>query len=103
MFGQLRETLMEVAEDATTSIGNDLAELSEGETPEVQALPEVPEETEEVEGEVEEVIEEVEETEEVPENLETTHPFDRPSIKQLEEAYPGLMKKFPALRDMYFR
>ncbi len=109
MFGQLKELLFDV-EGATTSAGADLAELSD-ETLDVehpdkeehdQPLEEVPEETRPEEQDEVEEVEEIEEIEEKP-PTETTHPFDRPSIKQLEEAFPGLLKKFPSLRDMYFR
>ena len=111
MFG-LRDLLFDV-EGATTSAGADLAELSD-ETLDVehpnkdkeendQPLEDLPEETRPEEQDEEEVTEpEEEEIEEKP-LAETTHPFDRPSIKQLEEAFPGLLKKFPSLRDMYFR
>src|SRR5271166_1191502 len=107
---RVNEILREVAEDSTTSIGSDVRELSEGETPEVPIVHplESEEEVEEVkdkipEDEVEESKEEIEEeVEEVPELLDT-HPFERPTIKQLTETYPDISKKFPSLKDMYFR
>src|SRR5208337_3668946 len=97
MFTWMRDCpFYEIQEDSTTSVGDDIRELSEGEeeTPVV-----LPVEEEEEEGEVEE--EEGEEEEEP--SPELTHPFDRPSLKVVEEAFPGLLKKFPSLRDMYFR
>lgn len=30
-------------------------------------------------------------------------PYDRPSMQQLREAFPELFKKFPSLRDIYYR
>ena len=97
---------MAIEDDSTTSIAADEAELSE--ELEVKS----PEEAEEksVEADVNDETEPEEETEELeekeeeaqPENL-STHPFDRPSIKAIEEKFPGFFKQFPALRDMYFR
>lgn len=107
-----------IEESSTTTIGNDIRELSEvdneveeheGEE-EVQVLPPGEQEEkgdEEVEGETEdeegegESEEEGEEEEELEDKL--THPFSRPSLKAIEEQFPGFFKKFPQLRDMYFR
>lgn len=116
MLVGLRDILMDVAGDeVTTSIGADVAELSEGEIEETQSETEeqppldepeveVPEEqdVEELEVEEEEEAEIESEEEEQPESLDL-HPFDRPTIKQLNEIYPDLFKKFPSLREMYFR
>src|SRR5258708_40226989 len=105
-------SLMDVAEDSTTSIGADLIELSDEsldvEHPHKEETEEHNQPLEETleEGRPEEQDEEIEEKEveeTLEQHVESTHPFDRPSIKQLEEAFPGLMKKFPSLRDMYFR
>jgi hypothetical protein len=103
--------LREVAEDSTTSVSADLAELSEGEVDApIVHPPDAGEEGEQIEEEEEEQAGEVEEeeTEETQEEAEEvpeldTHPFERPSLKSVEEAFPGLLKKFPSLRDMYFR
>lgn len=94
--------MAEILEDSTTSIGDDLRELNndtEVETPEEEEITE-----EKPEDFIEEEEEEEEESKE--EELEpeiSTHPFDRPSLKSVEEKFPGLLKAFPALRDMYFR
>jgi hypothetical protein len=116
--GKLADRLLDVAEDATTSIGADLAELSEGsedttvvEHPDVEdeeeevVVPGEEEEEEEVTSEEEEDEEEEveDEPEEVPENIADLHPFNRPSLKSIEEKFPGFFKAFPAMRDMYFR
>lgn len=45
--------------------------------------------------------EKVEEDDE--EEPEVKLPFDRPTVKALREAYPDIFKKFPSLRDSYFR
>ena len=112
MFGP-KDLLFDV-EGSQTAIGADLAELNsvDDETPEVDETPEdeepIDEPDEEPDEEDEKPAEADEEEEEEPESEpepgpETTHPFDRPSIKQLTEAYPDLFKKFPSLKDMYFR
>ena len=107
MFTWMRDCpFYEIQEDSTTSVGDDIRELSEGEeeTPVVLPVEEEEEEEEEevIEEEEGEVEEEEGEEEEEP-SPELTHPFDRPSLKVVEEAFPGLLKKFPSLRDMYFR
>ena len=102
---------MAIEDSNTTSTSADVAELSEGEvevTPGKVKYPDEKEqelEEEELEdSEPEEDDEEPElEEEELDETPETTHPFDRPSLKSVEEKFPGLLKAFPALRDMYFR
>jgi hypothetical protein len=113
MFGRnfLMGALHEVAEDSTTSLGADVAELAEGEDLKVEAPPkgtpteeeeeEIPDGADEEEQEEEEI--ETEEQEETPPEISDLHPFERPSLKSVEEAFPGLLKKFPSLRDMYFR
>ena len=110
MFGPSKERLFEIQEDSTSSIGTDVRELSEGEVEapgkvnppereEEQILEDEPEveRPEEIEEE-----EEIEEGEEIPE-VKDLHPFERPSIKQITEEFPELFKKFPSLKDMYFR
>ena len=97
---QLKDRLY-MAEDgvsgSTTSTTKDLEELND----ETQVA-EPEEEQLDVEYEPEE--EEESETEEEPEpEPSDTHPFDRPSLKSIQEAYPDFFKKFPAMRDMYFR
>ena len=46
-----------------------------------------------------------EEGEGAEEGKETDKPFpyDRPSMQQLREAFPDIFKKFPSLRDIYYR
>ena len=104
-----RERLFEV-EDSVTSIDADLADLNdEGQSgDDEEIIPEVEKEEEaepeeEVEEEEEEEEELEEEAEEKPPVESLYHPFDRPSIKSITEAYPDIFKKFPSLKDMYFR
>lgn len=94
--------MADILENSTTSIGNDLEDLND-ETTQVEQS--------EIEGEIQEEDEEpdedIESDDEPPEPEETpeisTHPFERPSLKSVEEKFPGLLKAFPSLRDMYFR
>lgn len=99
-FG-LKDLLFDIVEDSTTSIGQDVADLESEDEIETDHEPEETETETEIEAEEEQ---EEQEDEQEPEAIEvTTYPFERPSIKQLNEAYPDLFKKFPSLRDMYFR
>ena len=91
----------DVVEGSTASVSDDVTFLSEGEV-----------ETSETEGKEEGTEEETAESEapsdeepepETVEVKEVAHPFDRPSIKQVQEKFPDLFKKFPQLRDSYFR
>jgi hypothetical protein len=103
---------MDLTTDSTTSVSEDLRELSEGsEDNELEVKH--PKETEEVSEESDEEPEHLDETDEAeeteeaeeekaPEDLDT-HPFARPSLKAVEERFPGFFKQFPAMRDMYFR
>lgn len=103
-----RELLFEV-EGSTTNVGADIAELSEDVTPssgEEEVIPAGEGEEEELpppDEEEEETLGETEEEEEITPPETTFHPFERPTIKQLTETYPDLFKKFPSLKDMYFR
>jgi hypothetical protein len=106
-FG-LKDILMDVAEDSTTSIGADIAELSE-EAPDITEIdkgtaPVIEDEevTETIEEEEKQQPEVTEEEEEVPE-VKDLHPFERPTIKDINKEFPELFKKFPSLKDMYFR
>lgn len=108
LFGP-NERLFDV-EDSTTSISADVADLGEEIQPgsEERVETEIEDEIPSVEDEIEETEDEIEEVEETetppePEPEQTFHPFDRPSIKQLNEAFPDLFKRFPSLKDMYFR
>ena len=96
----------DLTSDSTTSITADEAELSEElEVESSKGTEEIGAETEiKDEGESEEETEkpEEEEQEEVPADI-NAHPFNRPSLKSIEEKFPGFFKQFPALRDMYFR
>ena len=96
---------MAIQDEATTSLGADLAELSAEEPEEETPVEETPSEgaDETVEAPDEEESEEEPSEDKEPEPVETFHPFTRPSIKQINEAYPDLFKKFPSLREMYFR
>jgi hypothetical protein len=95
--------------ESTTSVSDDLKDLSEGSEEELEVkTPEVGEEEEEEKEEVTEELEEEaegseEEPEKAPADLDAQHPFNRPSLKSIEEKFPGFFKQFPALRDMYFR
>lgn len=106
-FFGLNEVLMaDVLEDSTTSIGADLEEINADpeETELTVSHPDesADEESDDEEPEESEESEEVEEEEETPE-IKDLHPFERPSIKQINESFPELFKKFPSLKDMYFR
>jgi hypothetical protein len=100
----------DISNDSTTSVSDDLRELSEGEQEvEVKHPKEAEEEVEtttedqtESENETEEPEEEIEESEQKPEDLDS-HPFNRPSLKTITEKFPDFFKAFPAMRDMYFR
>jgi hypothetical protein len=96
----------DIMETSTTSVSDDVRELGEDTELEVEHPDEVEteEETPEESGELEEETEEQEEeeAEKPPVDLDT-HPFERPSLKSIEEKFPGFFKQFPALRDMYFR
>lgn len=86
---------------STTSTSKDLEELNdESGTPEIEEQePEVEFTPDEDTGE-----ETPEPEEEEPESkVAELHPFDRPSLKAINEAYPDFFKKFPSMRDMYFR
>lgn len=100
--------MADLTETSTTSIGDDVRELDE-ET-EKDPLVEHPEDVEvedeepEESGNIEDTEEETEEeSEEAPPADLDTHPFARPSLKSVEEKFPGFFKQFPAMRDMYFR
>jgi hypothetical protein len=109
---------MDVEDNATTNVSEDLNYLAEGET----AVPEKPvaekkvapvketeekvEDEEEIPGEIEDEEVEEEEDEEKAEEAEEIKdlaPHERPTFKDLTKAYPDIFKKFPTLRDMYFR
>lgn len=104
LFG-LNPILQEV-EGSTTSISDDVNFLN-AEEPIVEQEPSEEEvaEVEEPEEDQEEPLteEQEEEQEEEKPEIKDIHPFDRPSLKQIEEKYPGFFKQFPAMRDVYFR
>jgi hypothetical protein len=79
---------------SSTTVSSDLAELNNDseESPDIEYEPEPEPETE---------PEEEEEEEEQP--VAELHPFERPSLKNIQETYPDFFKKFPSMRDMYFR
>lgn len=87
---------------STTSTSKDLAELSDESSVVTEEETEDETESEESEEESEGTTDEEEEETETPEPPEL-HPFDRPSLKTIDESFPGFFKKFPAMRDMYFR
>lgn len=86
---------------STTSTSKDLAELND-ETPVAVAEEEPESEPEDEQSESEE-SEESDVKEEPEEKAADLHPFERPSMKAINEAYPDFFKKFPSMRDMYFR
>jgi hypothetical protein len=93
----------EGVDGSTSNINQDLSELNDEST----QLDE-PEEEEEIPIDEEEPSEEEEDQESEDERSESeeaanVHPFDRPSLRTINEAFPELFKKFPAMRDMYFR
>jgi hypothetical protein len=91
----------DITDLSTTSTTDDVNLLSEGEEEVVETSEEVEPEEVEAPEEAEPEGAEADEEEEAP--ASTLHPFERPSIKQINEAFPDLFKKFPSLRDMYFR
>lgn len=84
---------------STTSTTKDLAELND----ESEVLTPDETELEEPEEDTEEPTEETEEPDEEEESVTELHPFDRPSLKTINEKFPDFFKVFPAMRDMYFR
>ena len=97
----LRMAADEGVDGSKSSVESDLAELNDESTLEIAEVEE--EETEEEETPDEESVEESDEEEKIPEEVTAGHPFDRPSLKNINEAYPDFFKKFPSMRDMYFR
>lgn len=85
-------------EDLSPSIQEDIALLSDGE--------ETPSKDEKVEAKVEPEKEEKSEQEE-PEQEEEPEkelaPHERPTLDQIKKAYPDIFKKFPSLRDAFYR
>lgn len=51
----------------------------------------------------EEKEEDKEEEKEEKEEPKAEFPYDRPTMQQLREAFPDIFKKFPVLRDIYYR
>ena len=92
---QLKDILMlpDGVDGSSTSTTADVDELNDesqdsietDDEPEPEPEPEQPEEPE------------------IEEEIKEEHPFDRPSLKTINEAYPDFFKKFPSMRDMYFR
>src|SRR5215831_7658679 len=70
--------------------------LAPGESGDRTKLEEPPVESKESE-ESEEAKEEEKPKEEKP------FPYDRPTMQQLREEFPDLFKKFPSMRDIYYR
>ena len=88
---------------SSTSTSQDLEELNDESSSSEIAVEEKPEEELEVEYESEETETEETEIEEAEPEPADVHPFDRPSLKTINESYPDFFKKFPSMRDMYFR
>lgn len=96
---------------STTNQSDDLALLNveESEEPKVEARgSEVPliEEEDEEESETPELKSDEEEEEKDEETRDAERklpPYDRPSMQDLKKEFPELFKKFPALRDVYYR
>ena len=83
---------------SSTSTTQDLAELND------ETAVEQPEQGElEFEEQEEEEEPQGEESDQEEQEVSDLHPFDRPSLKAITEVYPDFFKKFPSLRDMYFR
>ena len=83
------------------SVTEDVRELESVDPEEVVEEEEESEETPDEESEEEEPEPEEEETEEEEEPEPIA--FERPTVKALKEAYPDIFKKFPSLKDSYFR
>src|SRR5215471_9558495 len=47
--------------------------------------------------------EEKDEEEEEEKKLAAKPPYDRPTMQELREAFPDLFKKFPSMRDVFYR
>ena len=102
---QLKDRLMmatDGVDGSSTSTTQDLAELNDETTdqandPEIEFEPEESDEGDEEESEL------TEPEEEEAEPVAELHPFERPSLKMIQEQYPDFFKKFPSMRDMYFR
>ena len=92
--------------DSTSNTSQDLALLEQEDEnlsqPEKLATPLTPEEVKEPSEEKEEKEEKLEEKE-PEEKKEDRPPFDRPTMQQMRDAFPDLFKKFPSLRDIYYR
>ena len=109
-FG-LRDILFAEAGEVSnygSGIDGAVAFLSEGEdsSDEAEAESEPVESEEESEPEAEETEElaAAEETEDKDEKVsDSGHPGERPSLDEIEKKFPGFLKKFPAVRGMYFR
>jgi len=109
-FG-LRDILFAEAGEVSnygSGIDGAVAFLSEGEdsSDEVEAESEPVESEEESEPEAEETEElaAAEETEDKDEKVsDSGHPGERPALDEIEKKFPGILKKFPALRGVYFR
>lgn len=97
--------------DNETTLAEDVALLSsDDQEPQSDDEPEqtlesdetLPSEEQQTQEESEEKLEEQEEEEKevLP---ETSLTYDRPTIRQITTAYPDFFKKFPSLKDVYFR
>jgi hypothetical protein len=81
--------------EGTGSISDDVA-LLETET-ETETEPETEPETET------EPEPEIEPSKDDEYKTEVSHPFDRPTVKDITTKFPEFFKTFPSIRDMYFR
>lgn len=89
---------------STTSEAEDLALLNAEEPAEESKEPEKEsaDEIEIKESDEPEKVEAKEEEEEEPEKT-TQFPYDRPSMQDIKKEFPDIFKKFPSLRDVYYR
>jgi hypothetical protein len=74
-----------------------ISEVPEGDEPETDDESVIPEEDDKT------PKEEIEEEEEEPKPDESKPIYNKPTIAQLKEAFPDILKKFPALKDVYYR
>lgn len=112
--------MTDLENDSTTTIDNDIADLSDvdndmtvnhpndegdddndnddnsDDEPEVGR----PEENDEKEDDEEEEDPDEEEEEPV---IQDIHPFTRPTVKEINEKFPEFFKRFPSMKDMYYR
>jgi len=85
----------EISPESETLVDPDVELLEEGIDDETGLTEELPEEVKELEEKLEEKVEE--------EPKEDKFPYDRPTVTDINKAFPEFFKKFPAFKDVMFR